>query len=285
MTQKDVLDALQVDEIGIETAVLAGLRLRSAFRPVFRCSGDRLEMTAAEAMTSASGNRLEHICLDLSIFPQPTERQFAADLCQALHVANYRNLDVPHCDLIVAHNLSRNRQLVEAVEAAKGYAEAAGMDPAVPHRIVCNLGPSASTTPLDRVRAVAELHEAGFRVLVDLFDGSDSLAELQPAIVKVSGPWTAKIAREPAAAALLRQATERHQTAGMRVLVGGIRTSEELSLALDIGADHLAGDLLALPLPAGMAVDRRLLPIAALRRAAQPPVGATVLRFESAARR
>lgn len=286
MMQRHVLGALRVDEIGIETAVLAGLRLRSAFRPVFRRSGDRLEMTAAEVVTIVSGNGLEHARLDLSIFPQPAERQFAIDLCQALHVANYRNLDVPRCDLIVTHDLSRNRQLFEAVEAAKGYAEAAGMDPAVPQRIVCKLGPSAAEMILpDREQALTELHGAGFRILADLFDGSSGIAGLRPAIVKVCGPWTAKIAREPAATALLRQATERHQAAGTRVLVGGIRTPEELNLALGVGADYLAGDLLALPLPAGMAVDRRLLPLAALRRAVQPPGGATVLRFGSTSRR
>lgn len=289
MTRADFRKALRVDEVGIETAVLGELRLRSAYRPVFRRCGERLELVAGQAVTVAGEDGAADAGADPVPLDRVADRQFLAILCQALHVENYRNFDAPDCDLIVDHDLSCNRQLFEIVAEAGGHAEAVGLEAPAAHRIICHLAGPAALAPADRARALAELRAAGFRIAVDLFDGRDSVADLRPEMVQVGAPWTAKIAREPAAAALLRQLALRHRAAGARVLVGGIATRTALDLALGIGADWLAGDVIAAPQLAGTMIDRRPLPIARLRETSpidEAPAGAAaVLRFERTPRR
>jgi len=251
-------DAFFVDEVGIETAVHGAFRISTLHRPVFAAVDNGLAVVAVEALT---GIDKAHGVMDVD-----AERDPSAGLIQALHLRNHRNAALPACDLFLDHHAGVS--LESLLHAANEQATGLGAAPLRREQIVCRLRQVAEA---DLPRVAAQLHEGGFRIAIDLFDnplGQGGLAAPRPDIAEINGAWLAKIAGAQAAAKLLRPLVEAHRAQGIRVFVGGISDAGLLQLALDAGADLLAGDHLALAAAVGCLIEER--PLAGMLPRATP---------------
>ncbi|WP_274628058.1 EAL domain-containing protein [Arvimicrobium flavum] len=264
MSLSSLLDAVLADEVGIETGIYDGHRLKSAYQPVYAPFGDHLRIVAVDAATIA---QREGIAVDLQALlasGDPIDPGFLAGLAQLLHVDNYRHVSVPDCDLVLEHDVSQNRRLFEALDEAGRQAEAMDEPVLEASRVICRVGNPAALGD-DCVRLLEELRAAGFRLSVDLFDGvledPKQRPRFTPDIAEIDGAWLAKIAHESAAARLLKPLAAAYKREGMGVFIRGISSVEQLRLAVDAGADYLAGDFLSPPALVGTVIDEQPKPM------------------------
>jgi EAL domain-containing protein (putative c-di-GMP-specific phosphodiesterase class I) len=262
-----IADAILIDEVGIETGVLGRFRATSLYRPIFSLVDGQLEMVAVEASAGIefAGSRATMDALMRS--PEAPDPRFLAALCQTLHVANYRNLSVPGCALFLDHDPRENRRLRAAMVNADRRACALGEAAVEGDQLVCRIGKGVVLSgPV--LAALEELRRVGVRMAFGLFDGVSQSGEAQPKfrpdIVEVRGAWLSGMARERAASKLVKALAEAWQGDGARIFAQGISSADELRLALDIGADYLAGDHLGEAISAGAVMDDEPKPIASL---------------------
>jgi EAL domain-containing protein (putative c-di-GMP-specific phosphodiesterase class I) len=99
----------------------------------------------------------------------------------------------------------------------------------------------------------------GIRLAIDDFGVGHSNLErvklIRPNIIKIDGGWFRQIAAVPAAAALFKSFVSGLHDLGAQVLVEGIETPEQLSCAVEAGAEYLQGFLLSRPRLAGTIFD------------------------------
>lgn len=280
MIKPSFLDAILVDEVGIESGSCGGFLLKSAYRPVFSPLGDKLMITAFDAYTQIQ--RDGEICrpgdfLDAS---PGVDDDFLDGLCQTLHVSNHRNLSLPGHDLVIDHELSHNRRLRDTLLDAARQARAVGEPGLEAVQVICRVTGAAQFSAGDRSRLLGELREAGMRIILDAFDeelGVDPDLRFRPDIAEVTGAWLAKIASEAAAARLLRPLIDAHRREGTRVMIRGISGPDHLRLAIDAGAEYLAGDYLSPPLAVGALVDDEPRSIERLLQPSRPETSVRVL--------
>lgn len=251
-------DASLVDEVGIETAVHGALRITTLHRPVFAAIDGGLAVVAVEAST---GIRQADAAIDAGV-----GRDLPPGLGAALHLANHRNLALPGCDLFLDHDAGGGPSLENLFHEANERTADLGALPIRRQQLVCRL---RHVPGADLPRIAAELRDFGFRIAIDLFDnplGQSGLAAPHPDIAEINGAWLTKIAGAQAAAKLLRPLVDTHKQQGIRVFIGGISDAGLLQLALDAGADLLAGDHLAPAAAVGCLIEERPL-VAMLPRA------------------
>lgn len=268
MNMPSFLDAILVDEVGIESGRVGGFLLRAAYRPIFSLVRDCLQIAAFDASIQVEREGKIHNLDDLSDASPPIEDDFVAGLCQTLQVGNHRNLSLPGCDLFLDHDLFRNRRLRDALLDAARHAHARGEPALEASQIVCRISNAAAFGHGVRLTLLDELRTAGFRLAFDLFEdgGAGTEPRYHPDVAEISGSWLAKIAAESAAARLLRPLVEAHRREGTRVMVRGISTADQLELAIDAGVDYFAGDCLGRPALVGTMVDEDPRPLGNLLR-------------------
>lgn len=266
MTVSAVLDAIVVDEIGIESGSIDGCLLKSAYQPVFELAGDSLELAAFDAVTQVQDLGLA--LAPLRSVPRPPDPAFITRLCQNLHLNNWRNLAMDGCDLFLDHALADNRHLHETLVNAALYAQSVGEQALEANHLVCRITDAAVLTYAASLRLLEELREAGIRIMLDAFDHDLGSAygrfSFRPDIAEISGSWFAKIAARGAAAQMLSPLVEAHRMDGTRVLIRGIMNADQLQLALAAGADYLSGDHLGEAALVGTSVDNEPRPLAGL---------------------
>ncbi|MCB1469742.1 MAG: EAL domain-containing protein [Rhizobiaceae bacterium] len=246
MTVSSFLNAVLVDEIGIESLRIEDCLLRSAYQPVFSRDGRRLQIRAMSAVTMVERQgRLAPLSDDVTRGFHSTAPEELIGLCQQLHLSNHRNLAMPDCDLFIAHQLANSGQLTSALHLAADRARDAGEVPLEAKQVVCRIDMHDAVSASRRRVALEALSRDGFRVAFDVFDGAAETNGFRPDISEISSVWLAKIASETAAARLLAPLMEAHRREGVGVMVSGIATSDDLRLAVTTGADYLAGDYLA----------------------------------------
>lgn len=267
MTQPAFLDAILVDEVGIESGSLDGILLKSAYQPVFSPRGENLQITGFDASTVVWREDTEFDLSQLSggAFPDP---DFVAGLCQRLSVDNHRNLDIAGRDLFLDHALAGNRRLQDSLLDAARLARSVGEETLVPGQVVCRISQAVFLADADDLARLEALREAGMRIMLDAFDHDLDTAHSQrrfmPDIAEIGAAWFGKIAERGAAARLLRPLVETHRANGTRVHIRGVSTGEHLELAIASGAEYLSGDYLAEPALAGCPIEDQPRPVAEL---------------------
>lgn len=258
MIHASISDAILIDEVGIESGAFGRFRLKSICQPIFSPVGDGLEMTAVRAAATVQIEGRPATGEDLARSPIAIDPRLLKGLGQALNVGNYRNLSVAGCMLFLDHDLGENRRLHDAMLSAHRRACALGESGVDADHLVCRIGKGAPRSE-SASAALDELRRIGIRIAFDLFDEAfdidDLLSQFRPDIAEISAPWLFQTAGERAAAKLFKPLAEARKCDGTGIFIHGISTVEELRLALDVGADYLAGDYLALATPVGAVMD------------------------------
>jgi EAL domain-containing protein (putative c-di-GMP-specific phosphodiesterase class I) len=265
MTQPAFLDAILVDEVGIESGSLDGILLKSAYQPVFSPRGENLQITGFDASTVVWREDTEFDLSQLSegALPDP---DFLAGLCQRLSVDNYRNLDIAGRDLFLDHALAGNRHLQDSLLDAARLARSVGEETLVPGQVICRISQAAFLADADDLARLEALREAGMRIMLDAFDHDLDTAHSQrrfvPDIAEIGAAWFGKIAERGAAAG------ERHACSYPRHIDWRTpRTGDRLGRGISVRRLSRGAGSCRLP-HRGSAQARRGTPVRALRRAA-----------------
>ncbi|MFA6156958.1 EAL domain-containing protein [Mesorhizobium sp.] len=252
--RREVGDAIEVDEVGIEYGIHGEFRLRSAYQPIFAPRGRFLHAVAVEALIEP--HRAGRPVAPRAFFDSVAapDRLFVETMCRVLHLRNYRNIGVDGLDLFFNYNPlindHRGRALAE-IRLMTRHLSDLGLTPAM---LVCEITEQAADDAL-LTRLVREIRRHGIRIAIDDFGTGHSTEQrvgmLNPDIVKIDGTWFSDFCRHAAAERFFRPLVSTLHDRGARVLVEGIENATHLRVALDGGADLLQGYYLARPALAG----------------------------------
>jgi EAL domain-containing protein (putative c-di-GMP-specific phosphodiesterase class I) len=252
--RREVGDAIQVDEVGIEYGIHGEYRLRSAYQPIFAPQGRSLHPVAVEALIEphrAGRPVAPQVFFDSVAGP---DRLFVETMCRVLHLRNYRNIGVDGLDLFFNYNPLINDHRGRALAEIRLMTRHLGEFGLTPAMLVCEITEQAADDAL-LTRLVREFRRHGIRIAIDDFGTGHSTEQrvgmLSPDIVKIDGTWFGDFCRHAAAERFFRPLVSTLHDRGARVLVEGIENATHLRVALDGGADLLQGYYLARPALAG----------------------------------
>lgn len=244
-------DAIAAEPDGTQTGRYGDYTLHSAYQPIVRRRGDRLVLTAFEALIRPQLHGEETSPADLFARADRSDRLFVESLCRALHIRNYA-LVRPQGRYLFLNINPASYTDVAVVEREFNYLLAALPDFALtPDRIICDIV-ETDTQDIDMLQhLVAKLMECGFQVSLDDFGRRSSNFErytaLKPGIVKIDRDYFIAVIAQPSERRLLNAAMETFNRHGTRVLVEGIETREELDHAKALGVSLFQGFGIARP--------------------------------------
>lgn len=224
-----------------------GLRLSSAFQPVFRADG---KTAGREALLRASrpghGDATPEAAFADAL---KTERLVEFDrLVRVVHLLNHARA-FPEHELLF---LNVHPQLLASVgNHGRTFEQILHYYSVPTSRVVIEL---KATEERDTLFAAANNYRSlGYRIAVDDFGASnpEPVLELRPDIVKLDGALIRAAAESEGGAESLRRLAARLRAAGIRVAIKGIETPHQLEIARKSGADLLQGYQLARPEFAG----------------------------------
>lgn len=255
-TQARIHEAISFDEIGIATATHDGMVLRSAYQFIFACEENALRAVAAESFLRPFRDGMPLAPGPLLGVPDPAERAFVEQLGIALHLLNYRHIEVEGLDLVI--DLGTPAAGKAAIEDILADQSVGLPDEGLPEmaRLVQGLRQPicAEAEPLLR-----ELAERRARLIVSASMGEppplNVLRAFSPEILRIDGFWFRRMAVNEAALRLLARLVKAVKARGTAVLIEGIETRAQLAGAIDVGADYVQGFLLSRPQLAGSFVE------------------------------
>lgn len=255
----NVDDAISIDEIGIRTGWYDPFHLKSAYQPIWRHRDGVLYPEAVEALVRVFRDGAAVSPLDFFASIAPEERFRVECICRALHMRNYSNIDVPGLVMFFNYDPRVNGDLDQSIRQLTHMADRLNQVGVDIRLLVCEI---TETDFLDRdtfVRLAAEIRRLGMRLAIDDFGaGHSTLARVQtvePDVVKFDGAFFRRVAEEPGALRLLAKLVAGFQSGGAQVVFEGIETSDQMSAAIDTGADYLQGFLFGKPALAGSIFD------------------------------
>ncbi len=234
-----------------QASAFGRVKLASAFQPIYSFSHQRL--VGHEALLRASGPdgrpiappRLFDACADMA---ERRALDFAARVAHTARFADrcelsqwlFLNVDPSACDPR-ASGPDLIAPLVESVCSS-------GLEP---HQIVIELLEAALPDELAFERWAYELKAAGFLVALDDFGAGhsnlDRVFRLRPQIIKLDRSVILQAAVDRSIQRVLSQTIALLHECGAQVLVEGVETPDEASLALDSNADFVQGYLFGRP--------------------------------------
>lgn len=249
---------LAADEVGLGYGRIGDILLRSEAQPVFRRRGGWLRPEAATIRTIAQRDRRTINWDGFLASLGSSERAEVEAACRQLDIANHTFISD------------------EPIELLLGPGHDEGGEPSTMRRPPDPFGePGPLCYPLsaapprqdETLKARARLiRSAGMRVcLTDLAARAcvdACLDAVRPDVVRLDAAWSAHLASEPALRRLLTQLVERLHRRGAEVLVERIDDVERLGVAIDAGADLIAGDALAPFAPVGIGIENAPLDVA-----------------------
>ncbi len=250
-----VHEAISIDEIGLHTGHYGQCLLKSSYQPIFLVDGNCLVPFAVEGLIKVFRN--ETCVAPHEFFPKiPDEdRLFIESMCRALHLRNFQHVATPDLDLFF------NLNPTAITDLARSLNEIKYMMRRLPHLDICPTKlvyeiTEAGAIDTGALRAmVKEFRRNGIRIAIDDYGTEHSNMErvetLSPDIVKIDGSWFRRLAALPAARNLLKSMVTSLRDRDIRVLVEGVETPSQLEAAIQSGADHVQGFLLAKPQLAG----------------------------------
>lgn len=279
---EDILNAIHVDEVGLETGLYGDFRLRTIYHPIFLRDG-------REAAVPWGVEGRVQAMLDNKPFPNEAFRAstdtddepLVAALRGLLPMRNYLNLGVDGLAMLISFEALVYRQIETAVTCMDALVQAIAdvwVEPSLVYFAVGNEVPEDIFTNI-----AMELKFRGMpSALSDFGTEQATLSRLEmlgPKIVKLESGMFSRLAGVPIAVRLMASIVERLQRDGRQVLITGVETAEQLRVAVDMGANLLEGSLLRPARQAGVFFDMSPVNLAALLSGSE-----NVVRFVSTAR-
>lgn len=277
-----VLDAIHVDEVGLETGRHGACLVKTVYHPVFLREGrDAATPWGVEGKTviARDGKTLSEDDFQREALGE--DEVFIAALRGVLPMRNYLNLGIDGLYVIVGHEAPVFRDLDTALACIDMVVQAIGDVWVEPSLVYYRIGSEAQDPLLSSL--AEELKYRGIQTALSDFGTEQTsvsrLEMLKPPLVKLDSTMFARLADVPIAVRLMASIVERLQREGCQVLVGGIDTSDHLRVAVDMGANLLEGSLLRAPKQAGALFDTTPVNLAALLSGSE-----NVVRFVSTMR-
>jgi len=277
-----ILDAIHVDEVGLETGRVGEFALKTVYHPIFLREG-------RDAATPWGVEGRTEIYLDGNLYPEEAfravtdrdEEVFVAALRGALPMRNYLNLGIDGLHAVVGYEAPVYRELDTAVSCIDVMVQAIADVWVDPSLVFYRMGSEVGEDLLSGL--AGELKFRGIQTaLADFGTEQSSITRLDvlgSRLVKLDSAMFARLADVPIAVRLMTSIVERLQRDGRQVLITGIETAEHLRVAVDMGANLLEGNLLRPARQAGVLFDMTPVNIAALLSGSE-----NVVRFVSTAR-
>ncbi|MCZ8544752.1 EAL domain-containing protein [Mesorhizobium qingshengii] len=262
--RRNVDDAIQVDEVGIEYGIHGEFRLRSAYQPIFAPRGRFLHAVAVEALIEPHRAGRPSAARVFFDGVAASDRLFVETMCRVLHLRNFRNIGVEGLDLFFNYNPLINDHPGRALAEIRLMTRHLGDFGLAPAMLVCEITEQSADDAL-LSRLVREMRRDGIRIAIDDFGTGHSTEErvslLNPDIVKIDGTWFAEFCRHAAAERFFRPLVSTLHDRGAKVLVEGIENPTHLRVALEGGVDLLQGYHLARPALAGTVFEEKPLSV------------------------
>lgn len=239
------------DELGINTARLGDVVLRSAFQLIFARRGNALEAVAAEGFLRPVREGMALAPQDYLAALGEEERAYASGLAALLHLLNHRHIGLDGLDHVVSlRNEDRSfdwRVLADRLDDAELDASQLVYHLRAPERF------DAFTLRVHAGRAKA----IGARIALGPSDQPhlSAIREVAPDVVAIGGSWFARVCGNAAAARLFLLLARGFRRQGLRVWIEDIETVGQLKTALDAEADMMSGPLLSQPRAVGSDVN------------------------------
>jgi EAL domain-containing protein (putative c-di-GMP-specific phosphodiesterase class I) len=256
---KRISDAIVADEIGIEYGRYGDFTLKSAYQKIFRREDGLLRPFAVEGLVMPffDGEAVEPETL---FEATPAEdKVFVESMCRTLHLRNYDNIGEPGLVLFFNFDPRINSDFAVTVKELEFIAGRYGEIQLESRLLVCEIIETQEQDIDTLLKITAEMRRHGIRLAIDDFGVGHSNLErvklIRPNIIKIDGGWFRQIAAVPAAAALFKSFVSGLHDLGAQDLVEGIETPEQLSCAVEAGAEYLQGFLLSRPRLAGTIFD------------------------------
>ena len=271
IASEDIFTFVNVDEVGIHTAHVGPFVLKTTFLPVYRLSGDELQMAAlvGGARFQLAGRAVDAATVEQ--LPQ-AERARAVELGRVLVALNRGNTGIDGLDVIMPSGDSEEMKagpLGAVLDAGNDQVPWADFEPA---RLVCELPPADRTGLGSLARHAAECRRRNVGVALRGFAGTqaamDAVRAIRPEIVAIDIRWFRQVVAMAQAARLLAPLFGSLRSMGARVHVGGLDNPSLVSAAMTAGADLLSGSALAGPLLAGAHLKPTSIPAQTFRRGA-----------------
>jgi EAL domain-containing protein (putative c-di-GMP-specific phosphodiesterase class I) len=130
------------------------------------------------------------------------------------------------------------------------------LEGADPHRVVLEITETESLRRLSRIREIlTQLRDIGFRVALDDlgagYAGLNSLATLEPDIVKLDISLAHAVQTDPRAARLIKHIVEFAGDEHMLVVAEGVETDAQRDVLTELGCHLVQGFLIGRPGPLG----------------------------------
>jgi len=277
-----ILDAIHVDEVGLETGRYGTCLLKTIYHPIFLREGrDTATPWGVEGRTQPLR---EGKPLTEDVFAEAVAEEdelFVAAMRGVLPMRNYLNLGVDGLAILVGYEAPVYRELETAVSCIDAVVQAIADVWVDPSLVYYRMGVEVNDALLASV--TTELKYRGIQTALDDFGTEQSaLTRLQMSgspLVKLDSRMFARLAYVPIAVRLMASIVELLQREGRQVLITGIDTAERLRVAVDMGANLLEGSLLRPARQAGVLFDMTPVNLAALLSGSE-----NVVRFVSTMR-
>ncbi|WP_188721425.1 EAL domain-containing protein [Nitratireductor aestuarii] len=278
----DILNAIHVDEVGLETGLYGDFRLRTIYHPIFLREGREAAVPwgvegRVQAMLGSKPFPDEAFRASTDTDDEP----MVAALRGLLPMRNYLNLGIDGLAMLVSFESPVYRRTETAVACMDALVQAIADVWVEPSLVYFAVGNEVTE---DIFTSIAlELKFRGLQTaLSDFGTEQASLSRLEtlgPKVVKLESSMFARLAGVPIAVRLMTSIVERLQRDGRQVLITGIETADQLRVAVDMGANLLEGSLLRAARQAGVVMDMSPVNLAALLSGSE-----NVVRFISTAR-
>ncbi len=236
---------------GAHVAVDEAVLVRSAFQPIFRVRGDRLQPVAFEALarpsragaailaghyfSTLSGERLERI----------------ETLLRQLHLRNAGTLPGRMRRLFLNFHpagIDGPAKVEQALHVLGNDLRAAGISPA---DLVCEITEHEQRSPETLKHLVYALRSRGYRVAVDdfgaAFADTNRVAQLTPDIVKIDGRLVRRHLSSSEGFSELSRVVAAFARQGISSVLEGLETFAQVERARQTGAQFLQGYALGVP--------------------------------------
>ncbi len=238
-------------EDGTFQALWGPFVLKSAFQPIFRFAGGRLEIAAFEGLIRPFRDG-EGITPPVFFRSIPAgDRLHIETLTRNLHLLNAGRFLDPATMLFVNFDpsvfLDREMTTIALREMRKTL-HRAGVDA---RRVVCEVTEQKSASETALSAFVVALRDYGFRIAVDDYGAEDSdmvrVAALKPDIVKFDAQWISRLMDSRPGVALLSVMAGEFSSRGITIVFEGLEEPWQLELAEEVGAHMVQGFVLARP--------------------------------------
>ena len=277
-----IVDAVHVDEVGLETGRYGACLLKTIYHPIFLREGrDTATPWGVEGRTQPlrEGKPLTEEAFGEAVAEE--DELFVAAMRGVLPMRNYLNLGVDGLAILVGYEAPVYRELDAAISCIDAVVQAIADVWVDPSLVYYRMGVEVNDAILASV--TTELKYRGIQTALDDFGTEQSaLTRLQMSgspLVKLDSKMFARLADVPIAVRLMASIVERLQREGRQVLITGIDTPEHLRVAVDMGANLLEGSLLRPARQAGVLFDMTPVNLAALLSGSE-----NVVRFVSTMR-